>query len=115
MGKLAGNAYTEHRVLVFCCLLHRRFMPAVYDKLGIRFNYPENWRLDESEALEGAATVTVYTTLGKEMKVVLDNALTFMAYGDQGALHLKRGLIAPRLDWSMQSHTNARRKRKSAV
>lgn len=39
-------------------------MPAVFDKLGIRFTYPDNWRLDESEALEGAATVTVYSPGG---------------------------------------------------
>ncbi len=28
-------------------------MPAIYDKLGIRFQYPENWLLDESEAPQG--------------------------------------------------------------
>lgn len=28
-------------------------MPATYDKLGIRFQYPENWLLDETEAPEG--------------------------------------------------------------
>lgn len=39
-------------------------MPAVFDKLGIRFVYPENWRLDESEAMSGEDTVTVYTPDG---------------------------------------------------
>jgi hypothetical protein len=35
-------------------------MPAVYDGLGIRFQYSENWSLDESEALAGEPMVTVY-------------------------------------------------------
>jgi hypothetical protein len=39
-------------------------MPAVFDKLGIRFVYPENWKLDESEAMSGEDTVTVYTPDG---------------------------------------------------
>lgn len=32
-------------------------MPAIYDNLGIRFQYPENWSLDESESSEHAVTV----------------------------------------------------------
>lgn len=59
--------------------------------------------------------ITVYTTLGKEMKVVLDNALTFMAYGHEPGTQLKRGIIAPRLDWTLQTHTNARKKRNTLV
>ena len=60
--------------------------------------------------------VTVYTTLVKETKVVLDNALTFMAYGRRERVRsCKRGAIAPRLDWTVQSHVNARKKRKSVV
>jgi hypothetical protein len=39
-------------------------MPAVYEKLGIRFQYPENWTLDEIEALEGNDSVTVYSPGG---------------------------------------------------
>ena len=53
--------------------------------------------------------------LGKETKVVLDNALTFMAYGHEAGAQLKRGAIAPRLDWTAQSHVSARKKRKSVV
>jgi hypothetical protein len=59
--------------------------------------------------------VTVYTNLGKDQKVVLDNALTFMAYGHEAGTQLKRGALAPKLDWTVQSHMNARKKRKSAV
>src|SRR5262245_3524767 len=39
-------------------------MPAVYEKLGIRFQYPENWTLDEVEALEGNNSVAVYSPGG---------------------------------------------------
>jgi hypothetical protein len=46
-------------------------MPAVFDKLGIRFTYPENWNLDETEALQGAATVTVYSPGGSFWSISL--------------------------------------------
>lgn len=37
-------------------------MPAIYEKDGIRFQYPENWTLDEAEA--GEYSVTVYSPVG---------------------------------------------------
>ena len=39
-------------------------MPALFDKLGIFFQYPENWSLDESEAAEGQRSVSVYSPSG---------------------------------------------------
>jgi hypothetical protein len=39
-------------------------MPAVFDKLGIRFQYPDNWQLDEKDALAGESSVTVYSPGG---------------------------------------------------
>lgn len=39
-------------------------MPAVYDKLGVRFQYPENWVLDEKDALAGEASISVYSPGG---------------------------------------------------
>ena len=36
-------------------------MTAIYDKLGIRFQYPENWRLEEDEALAGNNAISVYS------------------------------------------------------
>lgn len=39
-------------------------MPAVFDKLGIHFLYPENWTLDESEAAPGEDAVTLYSPAG---------------------------------------------------
>jgi lipopolysaccharide transport system ATP-binding protein len=59
--------------------------------------------------------VTVYTVLGKETKVVLDNALTFLAYGGETGAQLKHGALAPRLDWTVQSHRHVGKQRKSAV
>jgi lipopolysaccharide transport system ATP-binding protein len=59
--------------------------------------------------------VTVYTFLAKETKVVLDNALTFMAYGRESGAQIRRGVVAPRLEWTVQSHMNARKQRNSVV
>jgi lipopolysaccharide transport system ATP-binding protein len=61
--------------------------------------------------------ITVQTRMVKESKVILPNALTFMAYGNQQAEPLKSvrsGVIAPRLEWQVQSHLNVR-KRQSLV
>jgi len=39
-------------------------MPHTYAKLGIRFDYPENWTLDEEEARDTRNAVTVYAPDG---------------------------------------------------
>jgi hypothetical protein len=39
-------------------------MPAEFNKLGISFQYPENWALDEEDALAGRKSVTVYSPGG---------------------------------------------------
>ena len=39
-------------------------MPARFDKLGISFLYPENWTLDDSDALLGRKSVTLYSPGG---------------------------------------------------
>jgi lipopolysaccharide transport system ATP-binding protein len=66
-----------------------------------------------------SVNVTVQTRMGKESKVVLPNALTFMAYGDEQGEQFKgsvrSGVIAPRLEWSAKSHMNARKQRRSLV
>jgi lipopolysaccharide transport system ATP-binding protein len=61
--------------------------------------------------------VTVYTRWEKESKIVLDNALTFLAYGEhqQEKSGVRSGVIAPRLEWRVQDHVNARKRRKSVV
>jgi hypothetical protein len=39
-------------------------MPARFHKLGISFQYPENWTLDDSDAVLGRKSVTVYSPSG---------------------------------------------------
>jgi hypothetical protein len=39
-------------------------MPARFDKLGISFQYPENWTLDDTDAVLGRRSVTVYSPGG---------------------------------------------------
>jgi hypothetical protein len=46
-------------------------MPATYEKLGIKFHYPENWSLDEGEALEGEKSVSVYSPGGAFWSVMI--------------------------------------------
>ena len=46
-------------------------MPATYQKLGIRFQYPDNWSLDEGEALEGEKSVSVYSPGGAFWSVMI--------------------------------------------
>ena len=46
-------------------------MPQQYNKLGIRFQYPDNWTLDEQEALEGNRSVTVLSPGGGFWSVAL--------------------------------------------
>ena len=62
--------------------------------------------------------VTVHTYMGKEAKVVLPEALTFLAYGDEQSAQYKsvrNPVLAPRLEWQVESHVNARKKRKTVV
>jgi hypothetical protein len=39
-------------------------MPAKFEGLGLQFQYPENWTLDDSDALLGRKSVTVYSPGG---------------------------------------------------
>lgn len=39
-------------------------MPAVFERLGIAFQYPDDWKLDEEEAVAGNRSVTVYNPRG---------------------------------------------------
>jgi hypothetical protein len=46
-------------------------MPGVYNKMGIRFLYPDNWTLDEEEALHGNRSVTVQSPGGAFWSIAL--------------------------------------------
>ncbi len=39
-------------------------MPARFEGLGLQFQYPDNWTLDDSDALLGRKSVTVYSPGG---------------------------------------------------
>ena len=46
-------------------------MPARFDKLGISFLYPDNWTLDDSDAVLGRKAVTVYSPGGAFWSVAI--------------------------------------------
>lgn len=46
-------------------------MPALFDSLGISFQYPENWTLDDSDALLGRKSVAVYSPGGAFWSVAI--------------------------------------------
>jgi hypothetical protein len=46
-------------------------MPARFDHLGISFQYPENWQLDQADAMQGAPSVTVYSPGGAFWSVMI--------------------------------------------
>jgi hypothetical protein len=39
-------------------------MPAKFERLGIAFQYPDNWTLDDTDAVAGRRSVTVYSPGG---------------------------------------------------
>ncbi len=49
-------------------------MPAVYDNLGVRFLYPDNWTLDDQEAIAGNRSVSVYSPGGSFWSITLHPA-----------------------------------------
>ena len=51
-------------------------MTAMFNKLGISFQYPENWTLDEADALAGDRSVTVYSPGGAIWSVTIDRRAT---------------------------------------
>jgi hypothetical protein len=46
-------------------------VPAAFDKLGIHFLYPDNWTLDEQDAIAGNRSVTVYSPGGAFWSIVV--------------------------------------------
>ncbi len=49
-------------------------MPRIFDKLGVRFLYPDNWTLDENEVLEGNNTVSLYAPGGAFWSIIVHPA-----------------------------------------
>jgi hypothetical protein len=46
-------------------------MPALFDRFGVKFQYPENWQLDEEDAIQGGQSVTVYSPGGAFWTLVI--------------------------------------------
>jgi hypothetical protein len=46
-------------------------MPAIFNSLGISFQYPENWALDDSDAVLGRKSITVYSPDGAFWSVAI--------------------------------------------
>lgn len=46
-------------------------MVATFDRLGISFQYPENWTLDDSDARQGVRAVAVYSPGGAFWSVMV--------------------------------------------
>jgi hypothetical protein len=46
-------------------------VPKTYDRVGLRFQYPDNWTLDETEALSGEPSISVYSPGGAFFSVAL--------------------------------------------
>lgn len=51
-------------------------MPAQFNSLGISFQYPDNWKLDDSDALLGRKSVTVYSPGGAFWSVAIHSERT---------------------------------------
>jgi hypothetical protein len=49
-------------------------MPSQYDKLGIHFQFPDNWTLDEIEARDSGNSVTVYSPGGAFWSITIHPA-----------------------------------------
>ena len=66
-------------------------MAATFDNLGISFQYPENWQLDEEEIRAGQSAVTVYSPGGAFWSVaLLTSSTTGPAQVAQSALDAMR-------------------------
>lgn len=50
-------------------------MPAIYDKPGLRFQYPESWDLEEDEPRPGQNAATVYSPGGAFWSVAVRSPL----------------------------------------
>jgi hypothetical protein len=65
-------------------------MPATFDNLGISFQYPDNWQLDEEEIRAGQSAVTVYSPGGAFWSVAVHPGSAKPARMAQAALDAMR-------------------------
>jgi hypothetical protein len=65
-------------------------MPATFDNLGITFQYPDNWQLDDEEIRAGQSAITVYSPGGAFWTVAVHPASAEPARMAQAALDAMR-------------------------
>ena len=65
-------------------------MPATFDNLGITFQYPDNWLLDEEEIRAGQSAVTVFSPGGAFWSVAVHPASAEPARMAQAVLDAMR-------------------------
>jgi hypothetical protein len=65
-------------------------MPATFDNLGITFQYPDNWQLDEEEMRAGQSAVTVFSPGGAFWSVAMHTTSADPARMAQAALDAMR-------------------------
>jgi hypothetical protein len=65
-------------------------MPATFNNLGITFQYPDNWQLDEAEMLAGQSAVTVFSPGGAFWSVAVHAGSANPARMAQAALDAMR-------------------------
>jgi hypothetical protein len=83
-------------------------MPATFDNLGITFQYPDNWQLDEEELRAGQSAVTVFSPGGAFWSVAVHTSSSAPARMAQAALDAMRkeyeGLEAEPAEESVAGH-----------
>ena len=86
-------------------------MPAHFDGLGIAFQYPDNWTLDDSDALLGRKSVTVYSPGGAFWSVAIHSGTAEPAKLTAAVVetmkHEYQGLEAQEIEESVAGHTLA--------
>ena len=65
-------------------------MPATFDNLGLSFQYPDNWQLDEEEIRAGQSAVTVFSPGGAFWSVAVHTRSAAPARMAQAALDAMR-------------------------
>lgn len=65
-------------------------MPTTFDNLGISFQYPDNWQLDEAEVRAGQSAVTVFSPGGAFWSVAIHSSSTDPERTVQAAMNALR-------------------------
>lgn len=84
-------------------------MPAQFDGFGISFQYPDNWTLDDSDAVLGRMSVTVFSPNGAFWTVAVysdDAEPSELAAAVVGAMKQEyQGLEAEAIEETVAGHT----------